>query len=190
MIRACGLASLVTAGTSGLIATPLPMILDDGELDSGVLYGHIARANPQWREQPQQDGLVIFPGPDAYISPSWYPSKARDSRVVPTWNYVAVHAYGPVEFFDDPERLLRVVTRLTDLHEGDRENRWSVSDAPEEFIHAQLRGIVGIRMPIVRLEAKRKMGQNRSAEDRAGVVSALNESASEGDREVARLVPE
>jgi transcriptional regulator len=190
MIRACRLANLVTAGAAGLVATPLPMILDEAETERGVLYGHIAKANPQWREQPLQDALVIFSGPDAYISPTWYVSKARDGKVVPTWNYVAVHAYGPVEFFHEPERLLQVVTQLTELYEAGREKRWSVSDAPEEFVQAQLRGIVGVRIPITRLEAKRKMSQNRGAEDRAGVVRALSESDNEVERAVAKLIPE
>jgi len=190
MVRACRLANLVTAGAGGMVATPLPMVLEDAEAESGVLYGHIAKANPQWRETPLQDALVIFSGPDAYVSPTWYASKARDGKVVPTWNYIAVHVYGPVEFFHEPERLLDVITRLTDLHEAGREKRWSVSDAPEEFVQAQLRGIVGVRIPIARLEAKRKMSQNRSAEDRAGVVRALSGSESEVDRSVAKLIPE
>ena len=109
--------------------------------------------------------------------------------MVPTWNYVAVRAYGQAEFFDDPDRLLDVVTRLTNLHEGPRAEPWAVSDAPADFIRAQLRGIVGLRMPITRLEGKRKMSQNRSAEDRAGVAAGLAASDRAGDREAAALVP-
>ena len=112
-------------------------------------------------------------GPDAYITPSWYETKRETGKVVPTWNYVAVHAYGPVEFFDDAARLLAVVTRLTDLHEGERPTPWAVSDAPVDFIQAQLRGIVGLRMPITRLEGKRKMSQNRSAEDRHAAATSV-----------------
>jgi transcriptional regulator len=190
MVRACRLANLVTAGASGLVATPLPMILDEAGAENGVLYGHIAKANPHWKEAPQQDALAIFSGPDAYISPNWYASKARDGKVVPTWNYIAIHVYGPVEFFHEPERLLDVVARLTAMHEAGQPRPWSVADAPPEFIQSQLRGIVGIRIPITRIEAKRKMNQNRSAEDRAGVVRALSASASETDRSVAKLIPE
>ena len=189
-MRAAGLASLVTATADGLICTPLPMLLapDEGEL--GTLYGHVAKANPQWREPPAGDALAIFMGPDAYVTPSWYASKRVDGKVVPTWNYVAVHAYGPVEFFEEADRLLEVVTRLTDRHEGDRAERWAVADAPPDFIRAQLRGIVGLRLPIARIDAKRKMSQNRKPEDRAGVKAGLAASADPGDRAAAALIPE
>lgn len=195
MIRASRLATLVTAAASGLTATPLPILLAEAESESGILYGHIARANPQWKEPPQHDALVIFSGPDAYISPNWYAAKALDGKVMPTWNYTAVHAYGPVDFFHEPDRLLNVVTRLTDLHESALHKSgqpapWSVSDAPPDFIQSQLRGIVGVRISITRLEAKRKMNQNRSAEDRAGVIRALSGSDRESDRAVAKLMPE
>ena len=142
----------------------------------GTLYGHVAKANPQWREVPVGEAMAIFMGPDAYVTPSWYEGKSRDGKVVPTWNYVAVHAYGPVEFFEDADRLLDVVTRLTDLHEASRPRPWAVSDAPPDFIQAQLRGIVGVRLPITRIDAKRKMSQNRKAEDRANVKEGLSGS--------------
>ena len=122
------------------------------------------------------------------MTPSWYVTKRENGKVVPTWNYVAVHAYGPVEFFEDADRLLAIVTALTNLHEGKREEAWKVSDAPAEFIAAQLRAIVGLRMPITRLDAKRKMSQNRPADDRAGVVAGLAASADPIDREVAVMV--
>jgi transcriptional regulator len=128
-------------------------------------------------------------GPDAYVTPSWYATKQATAKVVPTWNYVAVHAYGPVEFFDDADRLLGVVTRLTDLQEGALAEPWAVTDAPADFIRAQLRGIVGLRIPVTRIEGKRKMSQNRSAEDRAGVAAGLAGSARAMDRIVAALIP-
>ncbi len=134
--------------------------------------------------------MAIFMGPDAYIIPSWYTSRQKHGKVVPTWNYVAVHAYGPVEFFDDPDRLLDVVTRLTNLHEASREKPWAVTDAPEDFIRAMLRGIIGLRLPITCLEGKRKMSQNRSAEDRAGVAAALATSENAADRAAAALIPD
>jgi transcriptional regulator len=118
VIRAAQLASFVTATADGLIAAPLPLFLIPEEGAYGTLYGHQARPNPQWRSIPVGGALAIFMGPDAYVSPSWYPAKQEHGKVVPTWNYVAVHAYGQVEFFDDPDRLLDVVTRLTNLHEG------------------------------------------------------------------------
>jgi transcriptional regulator len=132
--------------------------------------------------------MAIFAGPEAYVTPSWYATKTETHKVVPTWNYVAIHAYGPVEFFDDADRLLDVVTRLTDLHEHARADRWAVSDAPADFIKSQLKGIVGLRIPITRLDGKRKMSQNRSADDRAGVIEGLSASDSAEDRAVASLI--
>lgn len=188
-IRAAPFASLVTGGPDGLIASPLPLLLDESEGEFGVLYGHLARANPHWQAKPSGEAMAIFMGPNAYVSPSWYPSKAEHGRVVPTWNYVAVHAYGPVEFFDDPERLREVVTRLTNHHERGREPAWQVADAPEPYIAAQLRAIVGVRLPVTRIDAKRKMSQNRSAEDRAGVAAGLAGCEDPADRAVAPLIP-
>jgi transcriptional regulator len=189
MMRSAGLCQFVTATAGGPIATPLPMIIDSGEGEYGTLYGHLARANPQWKEPVIGDALAIFMGADAYVTPSWYVSKQEHGRVVPTWNYEAVQAFGPAEFFDDADRLLDVVTRLTDRHETERINPWGVSDAPADFIQAQLRAIVGVRMPIRRLLAKRKMSQNRSSEDRAGVARGLSESGCPVDRRVAALIP-
>jgi transcriptional regulator len=189
IVRDARLATLVTATAEGLVATPLPLMLAD-EGERGVLYGHVARANPQWKLPPVGEALAMFSGPDAYITPSWYASKREHGKVVPTWNYVAVHAYGPVEFFDDPDRLHDVVTRLTNLHEGERPERWAVTDAPAEFIRSQLRGIVGLRLPIARIEGKRKLSQNRPAGDRQGVAAGLAESERESDRIVSGIIPQ
>jgi transcriptional regulator len=188
-IRAARLASLVTTTSDGLIATPLPLILDENEGEYGTLYGHVAKPNPQWKTPAIGEAMAIFMGPDAYVTPSWYVTKQETGKVVPTWNYVAVHAYGPVEFFEDADRLLAVVTRLTNLHEGKREQAWKVSDAPPDFIAAQLRGIVGLRIEITRLDAKSKMSQNRRLDDRAGVVAGLATSPDPIDRQVATMVP-
>ena len=188
-MRAARLANFVTATAEGLVASPLPLLLDEAEGSHGVLYGHLARANPQWRAAPLGEAMALFMGPDAYVTPSWYATKRETGKVVPTWNYVAVHAYGPVEFFEDAGRLLEVVTRLTNLHEGPRAEPWAVADAPEPFIRAQLRGIVGLRMPITRLEGKRKLSQNRNAADRAGVAAGLAASDRAADRHVAALIP-
>ena len=188
-IRAARLCNFVTATAEGMIATPLPMLLDDSEGAHGVLYGHVARANPQWKRAPIGEAMAIFMGPDAYVTPAWYATKEATGKVVPTWNYIAVHAYGPVEFFEDADRLLDVVTRLTDLHERSRADRWYVTDAPAEFIAAQLRGIVGLRVPITRIEGKRKMSQNRSIEDRARVAAGLAGSQRPMDQAVAQLIP-
>jgi transcriptional regulator len=188
-IRSARLANLVTATTEGPIATPLPLFLDEMEGTHGVLYGHLAKANPQWRSSPNGDALAIFMGPEAYVTPSWYATKQETGKVVPTWNYIAVHAYGPVEFFQEPERLLDVVTRLTSIHETSRAKPWAVGDAPADFIAAQLRGIVGVRIPVTRFESKRKMSQNRPEADRIGVAAGLAASEKPQDREVAPLIP-
>ena len=188
MIRQSRLANLITATASGLIATPLPLLLDESIGEHGLLLGHMAKANPHWSSPPIGEALVIFMGPDAYVSPSFYKTKAETGTVVPTWNYVTVHAYGAVEFFDDPERLLRAVSRLTDQHEGERPAPWKVSDAPDAYVQSQLRGIVGVEITITRLEGKRKLSQNRNAADRAGAVSGLRDSSRESDRKVATLM--
>ncbi len=189
-IRDGRLASLVTATAAGLVCTPLPMLLDADEGPLGTLYGHVAKANPHWMAAPIGAALAIFMGPDAYITPSWYDRKRRDGKVVPTWNYMAVHAHGPVEFFEDAGRLLDIVTRLTDRHEAHRTCPWAVGDAPAEFIRAQLGAIVGVRLPIARLEAKRKMSQNHTAQDRATVKAGLAHSDDARDQRAAALIPD
>jgi transcriptional regulator len=189
IMREARLSTLVTATAEGLIGTPLPLIFDAEEGRHGVLYGHVAKANNQWKLEPIGEALVIFSGPDAYVTPSWYASKREHGKVVPTWNYSAVHAYGPVEFFHDEARLHAIVTRLTHLYEAPRAEAWAVTDAPAQFIAAQLRGIVGVRLPITRIEGKRKMSQNRPAADRAGVASGLSQSERESDREVSSMIP-
>jgi len=190
MIRAAGLATLVTMTEDGLIGTPLPLILKEDEGPFGTLHGHLARPNPQWKLTPQADALVIFPGPDAYVSPSWYASKAEHGKVVPTWNYSAVHAYGTPEFFDDPDRLLQVVSTLTDRHEAGRPAPWAVADAPEKYVQAQLRGIVGLKLEISRLEGKQKFSQNKPEADRAGVARGLAGEADPAAREMAGQIPQ
>lgn len=189
-VKAARLASLVTATAEGLIATPLPMLLAEQEGEFGTLYAHVARANSQWKSPPIGEGMAIFMGPDAYITPSWYATKQETGKVVPTWNYIAIHAYGNVEFFDDDSRLLDVITRLTNLHEHERANPWAVDDAPADFIKSQLKGIVGLRMPISRFDSKRKMSQNRSSADRAGVIEGLAASENVNDRAAAKFVLE
>ncbi len=172
-IRRTGLANLVTVGAAGLMATPLPLMIDPATGPYGTLYGHLARANPQWRETPTLDALAIFMGPDAYVSPGWYPTKRETGKVVPTWNYITVHATGPIEFFEDAAELLDVVTRLTNLHEAGRPEPWAVDDAPAPFVAAQLKGIVGLRMEIRALQGKWKLSQNRPQADRQGVVAGM-----------------
>jgi transcriptional regulator len=182
------LATLVTFDENGLQASHVPLLLNPDEGPNGTLYGHLAKANPQWKTLGAREALVIFQGPDAYISPSFYAAKAEHGKVVPTWNYLAVHVYGRAQVFTDPQRLLRVVTDLTDKHEARRPAPWAVSDAPDDYIQKMLNGIVGFAIPIERLEGKRKLNQNRSAEDITGVSKGLAASQDPTDQEIARLM--
>jgi len=174
LIERSGLATLVSVGTDGLDASHVPMLLDRGVGPLGTVYGHIARANDQWRRPAAGfSALAIFLGPDAYVTPSWYATKKITGKVVPTWNYVAVHAQGPLTFFQDEDRLLDLVTKLTQVHEARREDPWAVSDAPADYIRDHLKGIVGFELTITRLDGKWKVSQNRPAEDRTGVAEGL-----------------
>lgn len=173
-IRAHPLAALIALTPAGLTANHLPMLLS---ADGQTLTGHVARANPLWRDyDTATEVLALFTGQQAYISPALYPTKQENPRVVPTWNYIAVHAHGPLRTFDDPDRLLALVTALTTEHESPRPNPWHVTDAPADFIAGQLHAIVGIEIPITRLEGKWKMSQNRDPRDRESVLAHLRES--------------
>jgi transcriptional regulator len=186
LIRATCLATLVSMTANGLIASHAPLLLDPEPAPYGTLIGHLAKANPHARSADQGvETLVIFHGPDGYITPSYYAAKHEHGKVVPTWNYSAVHAYGTLHVFDDPVRLLEVVTRLTNRQETPRAQPWSVTDAPDDFVQGMLRGIVGIALPIARLEGKMKMSQNRPAADIAGVVRGLRQ---DGQDDLARAV--
>jgi transcriptional regulator len=186
VISAHPFAQLVTAGAQGIEANPLPMLIDPDVSLNGTLRGHLARGNGQVAALREgTESLVIFQGPQAYISPSWYPGKAEHGKVVPTWNYVAVHAWGKPRVIDDPAWLRRLVGDLTDRHEHGRPNPWSADDAPEDFIAAQLKAIVGIEIPIDRIEGKWKVSQNRSEPDRRGVVKGL---LADGNEVMADLV--
>ena len=182
-IESTGLATLVTVGSDGPLVSHVPLLLDREGGDKGRLVGHLARANPQWRDSDTaKPAVAVFMGPDAYVTPSWYPSKAQHGRVVPTWNYAVVHARGTLRFFDDPARLRGIVERLTDRHEGRRatsENAapWKVSDAPARFIDSQLAAIVGFELLVTSLEGKYKLSQNREAADQAGVGAGLADTA-------------
>ena len=189
LIQHTRLAQLVTVGENGLQASHLPLLLNPDEGPNGTLYGHLAKANPQWRElQNGGEALVIFAGADAYISPAFYPAKAEHGKVVPTWNYIAVHAYGTPAVFSDAERLLKVVTALTDRHESARAQPWRVSDAPADYIDGMLKAIVGFALPIERLVGKRKLSQNRDAADQAGVRQGLLANSNPQDHALAHLM--
>jgi len=188
-IRQARIGTLVTMGEDGMEASHVPMLVDPGPEPYGTLRGHVSKGNLQWRRvNANVPALAMFLGPNTYITPNWYATKRQTGKVVPTWNYVAVHAYGTVRFFDDRAELLDLVTRLTATHEGGRPAPWAVSDAPPDFIQSQLKGIVGFELPIVRLEGKWKMSQNRTAEDRAGVVEGLRHDGGEDETVVADMV--
>ena len=183
------LAILVTQGEQGLHASHLPLLLDPDAGPHGRLLGHFARANRQWRDLAAgAEVLVIFPGASAYVSPGYYPSKARDHKAVPTWNYETVHAWGRAEVFDEPARLRELVGRLSDHHESAQAQPWSLADAPADYLDAMLRAIVGFALPIERIAGKRKLSQNQPAENVAGVREALAVSSTPNEQQVAQLM--
>jgi transcriptional regulator len=182
-------ATLVSLREDGLIATHLPMLWDPEPAPFGTLTGHIARPNPQAKGARESvQALAIFQGAQAYISPNWYPSKREHGKVVPTWNYVAVHAYGPLRLIDSAEWLRALVTRLTDLHERFSAVPWKVTDAPAAFVDQMVKGIVGIEMTLTRLEGKWKLSQNRPATDVAGAIAGLDARGDCGSGEVAEAM--
>jgi transcriptional regulator len=175
LIRAHPLGALVVPTADGLEANHLPFVLDPEPAPFGTLRGHVARGNAVWRAVPADgESLVIFQGPERYISPSWYPSKHEsEGRVVPTWNYVVAHAYGRLRAVDDAEWLHRHLRELVEINEGHRAEPWRMEDAPADWLERLAGGVVGLELPIARLLGKAKLSQNRSAADRAGVVDGL-----------------
>jgi transcriptional regulator len=185
-IRAHPLGTLVTSGPEGPEATHLPVYLDTS---TQRLRCHMARANPQWRRlQSGARVLVIFTGPDHYVTPNWYPSKREHGKVVPTWNYVAVHAAGDARLFEDTPSLLRHLNELTDSHEAGFAEPWSVADAPPEYVESMTKSIVGVEITVDRIEGKWKINQNRSEVDQQGVIEGLDALDSHDSREMADLM--
>jgi transcriptional regulator len=182
-----GAGDLVTSTGQGLMSTMLPFLYDPDVGGRGALLGHFARNNDHWRVPPVGEAMVILRGPDAYITPTWYASKAEHGRVVPTWNYVTAHVYGELVIHDDVEWLAGLVRRLTAKHEAGATRPWTPDDAPPAFVAGQLRAIVGVELRISRIEAKAKLSQNRPAADIDGVVEGTR---ARGDVEMARLVDE
>jgi transcriptional regulator len=188
-VDAVGAADLVTFDGSKPVASLIPVIWDRDAGEHGRLLGHLALANPQWKSVSAGTvALAIVHGPQAYVSPSWYPSTARHGTMVPTWNYVSVHFTGPLTVHRDPEWLRDVVTRLTRRHEESRPRPWSVADAPPEFIDGQLRAIVGVELTICTVQAKHKLSQNRNADDQAGALEGLRGEPGPGPAEIARMM--
>jgi transcriptional regulator len=180
------LAAVVTMTPQGIIANHIPLLFTQTE-DKAILSGHVSRANSVWRDyDPASEVLAIFTGPQRYISPNWYPTKAEHGRVVPTWNYMVVHAYGKMRTFEDPSSLRAFLTRLTDTHEAAASPLpWKVSDAPDNYVEGLLKAIVGIEIDVTRLEGKWKLSQNRPAQDREAVARHLAEI---GDETALRML--
>jgi transcriptional regulator len=186
LIGAHPLATLVATTVHGLEANHIPLLIDAQPAPLGTLRGHVARANPLWRTvAADSEALAVFQGAQGYITPSWYPSKAQHGKVVPTWNYAVVHAHGPLRIIEDAEWLRQLVTRLTASQESRLEQPWQVTDAPPDYIDAMLKAIVGIEIPVRRLQGKWKLSQNRLPQDREGVIKALE---SQGDEASAAML--
>ncbi len=184
LVQAQPLATLVVAQGGAQHVNHIPLFLDAARGPHGTLVGHVARANGLWPLLPQH-GVAVFHGPQAYVSPSWYPSKALDGKQVPTWNYAAVHAHGSLSAFDEPERLRALLHTLSEQHEAHRPNPWRLDDAPPDYIAMMLRAIVGVELAVERWEGLWKMSQNRTAPDHAGVVQGLMAEATPAAQDVA-----
>lgn len=185
------LATLIRSGADGPHADHVPLLLDPKSGALGTLKGHVARTNPLWREAGALASvLAVFQDAGCYVSPSWYPSKRVTGKVVPTWNYIAVHVHGGLEVHDDAEWLRRFLTDLTRMHESGRPEPWTLTDAPADYIEAQLRHLVGIELRIERIVGKYKLSQNRSAADADGVARGLRELATPCACEMARMIEE
>ena len=182
------LGLIVTHGPQGLDSNAVPFLLDTEADGSVTLRAHVARGNPLWREAAGQDVLVVFQGPQAYVTPGWYPSKAENGKAVPTWNYIFVQARGPLVAHDDPVWLRGFLTRLTQRHEASQAVPWAIDDAPPDYLQAMLRGIVGIEIPNVALSGKWKMSQNHQAPNREGVVQGLRARGGDEPQAVASWV--
>ena len=178
LMTAHPLATLITSGSGGLAANLIPFSLHDGG-DQGILRAHLARGNMQLDELREgAETLVLFQGPECYVTPSWYPSKAEHGKVVPTWNFAMVQVRGKPQVIDDADWVLAQLQKLTGNHESGRKHPWNISDAPDDFIAAQLKGIVGIEIPILSIEGKWKASQNRLPTDRQGVIEGLRTEGS------------
>jgi transcriptional regulator len=189
LIRSHPLGAWVTQATGGLVVNHIPFLIDSTRGEYGTLIGHVARANPIWKCLAEDIAcVVIFQGPQTYITPSWYPTKHAHGKAVPTWNYAVVHAHGVPRAIEDKDWLLKHVTQLSDLHESERSVPWSVSDAPPDYIDTMLKAIVGIEMSISTLSGKWKTSQNRSLPDKLGTIAGLYERGDASSKQMAELV--
>jgi transcriptional regulator len=190
LMAAFPLAALISGGANGLTANHIPLLFDPDPAPHGILRGHMARGNPQWKSLGGQEAMAIFQGPQAYVSPNWYPTKREHGKVVPTWNYTAVHVWGTVEVHPEREWLAAFLDRLTAAHEAGQPIPWKPSDAPASYVEGLLGAIVGIELKILRMEGKWKMSQNQPEVNRQGALQGLEALGTENAREVARLIGE
>ena len=189
LIHAHPLGTWVTSTAGELLVNHLPFLLHADRGEHGTLVAHVPRANPVWRSfSREQPSVVVFQGPQGYISPSWYPSKHAEGKAVPTWNYAVVHAHGMPRVIDDPQWLLAHVSELSDTHEAGQAAPWKVSHAPADFVEKLLAVLVGIEIPIARLEGKWKVSQNRPRPDKLGVMAGLETRGGDESRAMAELV--
>jgi transcriptional regulator len=189
LIRSHPLGVWVVAGETELVANHVPFLLDSSRGEFGTLVGHVAHANPIWTlRQSTVPSMIAFQGAQSYVSPSWYPSKHEHGKAVPTWNYAVVHAHGQPRFIHEEDWLAAHVSRLTDTHEAGQALPWQVTDAPADFIERMLGAIVGVEIPVTRLEGKWKTNQNRSTSDKLGVVTGLLSRGDEAAAEMAALI--
>ncbi|MBL4747284.1 MAG: FMN-binding negative transcriptional regulator [Magnetovibrio sp.] len=189
LIRNHALATLISSGQNGLTANHLPLVLHPGDGKHGLLRGHIAKVNPIWKDfDASVERLVIFQGPQHYVSPSWYPSKQEQDKAVPTWNYAVVHAHASLTVTDDADWLLKHVQTLTAQHEAGRKKPWAVDDAPQDYIDQLIKGIIGLELHITRLYGTWKVSQNRSEQDRNGIVQGLIDEDTTVATQMANLV--
>jgi transcriptional regulator len=186
VVRGCPLATWATVVDGAPVVNHVPFLLDASRGEQGTLIGHVARANPIWRTPGPS--VLIFQGPDAYVSPSWYPTKQEHGKVVPTWNYAVVHAHGTPQVTEDRKLLLQIVSHLTGHHEAPQAAPWAVSDAPPDYIEMMLGAIVGIEVPVQRWVAKFKLSQNHTSANRQGVITGLTQGRP--DHPVATLMQE
>lgn len=184
-----GFATLVSAPASGILVSHIPLLtIPQPGPPNGTLIGHVARANPHWEAASGEPVVAIFMGPNGYISPNWYETKRQTGKAVPTWNYIAIHAHGTLRSFDDPTRLLDIVTRLTDRYEARSPQPWHVSDAPADYIDSMLKAIIGVEITIERIEGKYKLNQNRPEYDHTGALEGLHARGDEASAALARAM--
>ena len=189
LIAAHPLGAWVTQGDGGLVANHIPFLLDRSRGEFGTLVGHVSRANPVWRQLPDSEpSVVMFQGPQSYVTPGWYPSKLEHGKVVPTWNYAVAHAHGVARAVDDRDWLYEMLVRLTAVNESTRPSPWKVTDAPADYVNKLIRAVVGIEIPVDRLVGKVKASQDEALQDRLGTVSGLVAEGSDNASRMASLV--